>query len=475
MTSVQNVLADVPQNDTTIKTVTMQKAVPMRATYNNAYMPDTFVKEQNKSEKRAKISTIANVGLAAAFITWAITGLLTHKVNKANMKAQEEYYKKLTENVGKEGGKLSAQFDKLSEKILKKSPGEITKIFNTAIEKGDFELAIASCPIEEYRIAAKNEYLKGHAASTAKIKNILSMANMERFNSNEVDLKAACKLMDEKLIGMDEVKREMLDFLVEYNYCIRNNIKRTKPFVICIDGPAGTGKTTASEVLAEAMGMKYKKISLAGANGKAPIKGFESVYTGASPGGIAQGQLDYESNRVLYCLDEAEKSASSDHNGKVEDCLLSLFDDQAKFVDDYLEVPIDLSQSVFVLTTNEFEKLSDPLKNRVRKITINEYDDTTKAEIAKLKLKNALKHYGLEKKVTVYNDIYNTIAQSTKDGGGRETTQKVDTLIKKIIGIFELNKDRTSLDLNSKFVTESLNNKNDSDILSYFRKLLSNS
>lgn len=285
--------------------------------------------------------------------------------------------------------------------------------------------------------SAENEYAKGQLMSTKRVEDFIKLDKIQDVQPTKVDIEAAKKLMDNEIIGMQEVKDAFIDYLKEYNYNIEHGIKSTKPFVICLDGPAGTGKTTASEVLAKALNMHYKKISLAGANGKAPIKGYEAVYTGASCGGVAEGQLESGTRRVLYCLDEAEKTASSNHNGRVEDTLLSLFDDQAKFVDDNLGVDLDLSQSIFVLTTNEFEKLSNPLQNRVRKIVINKYEYDVKTEICKLKLKKALEANKMNTNphIKISDDVCKAIAETTTDKGGRETSRKVDILIRQLKGL----------------------------------------
>lgn len=308
----------------------------------------------------------------------------------------------------------------------------------------DLATGIKNIKNPQLKQSAENEYAKGQLMSTKRIEDFIKLDKVQEVKSQPVDIEAAKKLMDEEIIGMEEVKTAFIDYLKEYNYNIQNGIKNTKPFVICLDGPAGTGKTTASEVLAKALNMHYKKISLAGASGKAPIKGYEAVYTGASCGGVAEGQLESGTRRVLYCLDEAEKTASNNHNGRVEDTLLSLFDDQAKFVDDNLGVDLDLSQSIFVLTTNEFNKLSTPLQNRVRKIGINGYDNAIKTQIGKLKLKQALKSNKLDGKtnIKIADDVCQTIAETTTDQGGRETSRKIDILIRQLKGLIVDNPDK---------------------------------
>ena len=391
--------------------------------------------------KLPKMNVQSALGIAASAVVCAFFGKQIYLQAKAE-KAEREMAKVLADTA-----------KKAAEKAGQKATDTLGNLAG-----GNIKSAIMACTDPTLQRAAANEYSKGPGImSTKRINDILSLANLKNAKPEEIDLKRAIKIMDEKIIGMDEVKEELLDFFVQYNYNIRNGITSKKPLVLCLNGPAGTGKTTVTEVAAEAMNMHYKKISLAGASGKASIKGYESVYTGANMGGVAEGQIEGGTRRVLYCLDEVEKSASSNYNGKVEDTLLSLFDDQAKFADDNLNVPIDISQSIFILTTNEFEKLSNPLKNRVRKIEIKPYGVDIKSQIAKLKMTNELKKNKLDSIVNIKPEAYNAIAEMTQDQGGRETTRNVDTLIKKIVDMVALNEnDGKAIDVTSAFVKKEL-------------------
>ena len=444
MTSVHNVNL-IPLKSVNFKADNRNRA---QISYIDGTPMDSWEREiqkQKKEQKKQKFKQNVSYGLgiAASCVMLAYFGTLLK--DRANAKKIE----KLIENTAKE----LASNESTARKV------EDAKKFVEFLNNGDIQNAIASCPNKILKIAAANEYSKGFAASNQKVKNILSLAVLDESKSKEIDLFKAIELMNKKIVGMDEVKEQILDYLIQQNYCIRNGIKNTKPLVLCLDGPAGVGKTTISEVLSEALGMHYKKISLAGATGKAPIRGSESVYTGAEMGGIASGQIEGGTKRVLYCIDEVEKGGTSDHNGNIEHTLLALFDDQAKFTDDFLDVPIDISQSVFVLTSNDFNKLSKPLQNRVIKININPYDNKTKASIAKLKMEQALSKYKLDdtKVRIVSDDVYDHIAKMTKDDGGREATRLVDTLIKKLIGIIELGENKGKVvEVNSTFVENQL-------------------
>ena len=362
--------------------------------------------EEERKKQKAKNDLSWGIGIASAVVMLAFFGKMLYADHMA---------KKAAKKISKSLGELAADGDVLVSSIM-------------------------GCEDPILKKAAAAEFEKGpQMRSEKKIKDILSLANQKNKKPGEVDLEKAIKIMDEKIVDMNEVKEQVLDFLIEWNYNIRNGIKNKKPLVLCLNGPAGTGKTTISEVIAEALGMPYKKIALGGATGSSIIKGTESKFVGSEAGGIAKGQIDSGTNRVLYLLDEAEKAGTDTQHGDIQSALLSLFDDQAKFADDFLGTELDISQSIFILTTNEFEKLSKPLKNRVKRIQIAPYEHSTKVKIAKMHLTNDLKEQKLDGKVDVDASAYEQLAKMTEDEGGRETTQNVTSLIRRIKAKFQLN------------------------------------
>lgn len=329
---------------------------------------------------------------------------------------------------------------------------------NAGAVSSEVKKAMETCKNPALKKAAMEEYAKGpHMRSEKKIRDILALAEASSMKPGMADLEKAAKLMDEKLVDMHEVKEQIMSFLVEYNYNIRNGIKNKKPLVIVMDGPAGTGKTTASEVIAEALGIPYKKVSMGGATGTSIIKGTESKFVGAEAGGIAKGQIDNKTNRVLYCLDEVDKLGKSEQHGSTEAALLSLFDDQAKFADDFLGAELDISNSIFVLTTNDYNKLSTPLKNRMKLIKINPYGLETKTKIAKMHLTKELNENKLFDKVSIKEDSYEQLAKMTDDEGGRQTTKNVQELIRQIKTKLELGEvSGANIEVDSKFIKKHL-------------------
>lgn len=249
------------------------------------------------------------------------------------------------------------------------------------------------------------------------------------------NIEAVKKRLDSEIIGMDEAKKPIIDFLEALNYDIKNGVNADKPIILAMDGPPGTGKTSLMKVIADALGMHFEKISLSSTKNMEAITGFERTYAGATPGLMAKAQLEGATKKVLYGLDEMEKAPEN-----VLNSFLSILDDQKLFKDKYYNSNIDLSKSIFVVTTNELERLKGtPIYDRIKPhtIKIKPYGLETKTAIVKQKLAKALPLNKLTDKVEIPESIYEEIAKYTTDQGGRHSTQLADKFIiqlKKLVG-----------------------------------------
>lgn len=235
------------------------------------------------------------------------------------------------------------------------------------------------------------------------------------------------KRLDNEIIGMDEAKQPILDFLQSINYDIHNGINTDKPIILALDGPPGTGKSSLMKAISDSLGMYFKKISLSATKNPESITGFERTYVGATPGMIAKAQLEGNTKKVVYGLDELEKA-----DEKILNTFLSILDDQKIFTDRYYNTNVDLSQSMFIVTTNQLERLKGtPLYNRIKPhvIKIKPYNNEVKAKIAKQKIDMGLKVNKMNNKVVIDPDVYDTISKIATDDGGRYTTQLADKLI----------------------------------------------
>lgn len=350
------------------------------------------VQEQQKEAKRQKLKSNIAMGVSvAACLAIILTSLIQMKTLRGDATVNEKV------------GKLTQR---------------IKKVINPNIKR-EAEEELARQPYERnlYRV---EDLLKIDELATKIEKKV------------PADIKATKKHMDENVIGMDEAKEKIIDYLKAINYDIEHGITQDKPIVLCLDGSPGTGKSTLVKEIADALGMYFKKVSLGGAKNGEMITGFERTYAGATPGVIAKAQLEGGTKKVLYGFDEAEKAAGS----SVLDVLLPIFDNQRIFTDKYYNANIDLSQSIFMLTTNNYKLLPEALRNRVQVIRIKDYTPDIKAKIAKSKLTKELAENKMTDKVRISDDAYMAIANLTDDKGGRQTTQFVDNLIQKIKGLF---------------------------------------
>ena len=241
------------------------------------------------------------------------------------------------------------------------------------------------------------------------------------------DIQAVKQRLDSEIIGMEEAKQPILDFLESINYDIKAGINNDRPIILALDGPPGTGKSSLMKAIADALGMYFKKISMSATKNSESIIGFERTYVGATPGVIAKAQLEGNTKKVVYGLDEFEKG-----DEKVMNTFLSLLDDQKIFTDRYYNSNIDLSQSMFIITTNELERLrGTPIYSRIKPhvININPYDAGVKSRIAQQKMSYLLESNKMSDKVNIADDVYAAIAEKAPDEGGRYTAQLVDKLI----------------------------------------------
>lgn len=270
--------------------------------------------------------------------------------------------------------------------------------------------------------------MNSYERNLTRAQNLLKLDELAQDNSkrSKIDIKALRERLDKKIIGVDSAKNEFEKALGAINYDIEHGLSDGKPIVILFDGSPGTCKTTLVKEFADNTGMYYKKIPCGGINDAQSIIGFRRTYVGAQAGAFAEAQVESGTKRVCYCLDEIDRVSKKE----VLDALLAPFDNQAIFIDQYYGAKIDLSQSVFAMTTNDFTRLPKALKERVRIIHIKDYDRAQKIKMAKAQLENHIKDHKLAEYIDVVDDkIYEKIADTTNDGGGRQTMKLVEELV----------------------------------------------
>ena len=261
------------------------------------------------------------------------------------------------------------------------------------------------------------------------IETLLEMPWEKRSEENN-DIQYARKVLDEDHYGMETVKERILEFLA-----VRKMMNAIESPILCLVGPPGTGKTSIARSIAHALEKKYVRICLGGVHDEAEIRGHRRTYIGAMPGRIADGLRHAGVKNPLMVLDEIDK-VSSDHRGDTFSALLEVLDSEQneKFRDHYVELPVDLSEVMFLCTANDIQTIPRPLLDRMEVIEISGYTENEKLHIAKEHLlPKQMERHGLkEGQFRISNKaLEKVIHQYTRESGVRALERRIASLCRK--------------------------------------------
>ena len=357
-----------------------------------------------------------------------LAGVLSREIEVA--KIRTELSEKVKERVDKN------QKDYILREQMKYIQEELGEddISESAVFESRLEQLKASKEIKEKIVKEIGRFkrLSGNSAEAgvqrSYIETLLDLP-WDKASRDSTDIVHAEEILERDHYGLEQVKERVLEFLA-----VRALTKRGDSPIICLVGPPGTGKTSIARSVAEALNKKYVRISLGGVRDEAEIRGHRRTYIGAMPGRIVAGLKQAGVKNPMMLLDEVDK-VSSDYKGDTSAALLEVLDGEQNghFRDHYVEIPVDLSEVLFIATANTTETIPRPLLDRMEVIEVSSYTANEKFHIAKEHLlQKQLSKNGMEGKLEIGDSALKEIIEAyTREAGVRNLERKLGEVCRK--------------------------------------------
>jgi ATP-dependent Lon protease len=350
-----------------------------------------------------------------------------------------------------------------------------TELGDEAIEKTMYELIekVLALPLskeakKELRSLIRQMEQNPHGSEKGNIKAYLDFVfalPWDKKTVDNLDLVNAKKVLDADHYGLKDVKEKILDYIATLSFS-----KTGKAPIICLVGPPGIGKTSLCKSIATALGRKYERMAVGGLHDEAELRGHRRTYIGARPGRIVAAIKKAESLNPLIVIDEIDKMSGSNYHGDPYAAMLEILDPEQNnnFRDNYLEIPMDLSQVLFIATANDASAIPHALRDRMEIIYLSSYSHEEKLEIAQHHLvQQAVKDAGLEsKKVIIQKEVLmRLIKDYSHEAGVRQVKRNLAKLMSKIARALVEQKKMPTLDVKTleKYLGPALLSIDDTD------------
>lgn len=360
----------------------------------------------------------------------AVAIILSNEINMASIKS--DVAAKVKERIDKHQKEyvLREQMGYIKEELGYSGKTSDTDKYEEELKKLKADKAVKEkIKTEIERLKTLSDASSESAVERGYIETLLSLP-WKKISKDNVNLAHAEEVLNAEHYGLEKVKERILEFLA-----VRVLTGKGDSPIVCLVGPPGTGKTSIARSVADALGKKYVRICLGGVRDEAEIRGHRKTYVGAMPGRMINGLKQAGVSNPLMLLDEIDK-VSNDYKGDTFSALLEVLDSEQNkhFIDHYVEIPVDLSQVLFIATANSVQTIPKPLLDRMEIIEVSSYTANEKFHIAKEHLvAKQLEKNGLTTKDLQINDsaIKGIIEAYTKEAGVRELERQIAKICRK--------------------------------------------